>query len=114
MGMSRAITWPICTGGPMSRGNQNHGYTPSCGQMSAWYVFSAMGFYPVCPGSDQYVIGSPLVKEAEIKLENGKTFTVKAENYADQNRYIKSIKLNGTPYHKSFITHSDIVKGGGI
>lgn len=85
-----------------------------CGQMSAWYVFSAMGFYPVCPGSDQYVIGSPLVKEAHIKLENGKTFSVKAENYADQNRYIKSIKLNGTPYHKSFITHSDIVKGGEL
>ena len=85
-----------------------------CGQMSAWYIFSSMGFYPVCPGSDQYVIGSPLVKEAVIKLENGKTFTVKAENYADQNMYIKSIKLNGTPYHKSFISHSDIVNGGEL
>ena len=85
-----------------------------CGQMSAWYIFSSMGFYPVCPGSDQYVIGSPLVKEAEIKLENGKTFTVKAENYADKNMYIRSIKLNGAPYHKSYITHSDIVNGGEL
>ncbi len=85
-----------------------------CGQMSAWYIFSSMGFYPVCPGSDQYVIGSPLVKEVVIQLENGKTFTVKAENYADRNMYVKSIKLNGSPYKKSFITHSDIVNGGEL
>ncbi|WP_298651274.1 GH92 family glycosyl hydrolase [uncultured Proteiniphilum sp.] len=85
-----------------------------CGQMSAWYIFSSMGFYPVCPGSDQYVIGSPLVKEAVINLENGKRFTVKAENYADENVYVKSIKLNGSPYRKSFITHSDIVNGGEL
>lgn len=85
-----------------------------CGQMSAWYIFSSMGFYPVCPGSDQYVIGSPLVKEAVIQLENGKRFTVKAENYADKNVYVKSIKLNGNSYNKSFITHSDIVNGGEL
>ncbi|SFL28686.1 alpha-1,2-mannosidase, putative [Porphyromonadaceae bacterium KH3CP3RA] len=85
-----------------------------CGQMSAWYIFSSMGFYPVCPGSDQYVIGSPLVKEAVIQLENGKKFTVRAENYADRNMYVKSIKLNGSPYQKSFITHSDIVNGGEL
>ncbi|WP_026327431.1 GH92 family glycosyl hydrolase [Proteiniphilum acetatigenes] len=85
-----------------------------CGQMSAWYIFSSMGFYPVCPGSDQYVIGSPLVKEAVIQLENGKKFTVRAENYADRNMYVKSIKLNGSPYKKSFIAHSDIVNGGEL
>jgi len=83
-------------------------------QMSAWYIFSSMGFYPVCPGSDQYVIGSPLVKEASIRLENGKTFTVKAENYADKNVYVKSSKLNENPYKKSFITHSDIINGGEL
>ena len=85
-----------------------------CGQMSAWYVFSALGFYPVCPGSDQYVLGAPFVKEATIKLENGKTFTVKSLNLSDKNVYVKSIKLNGKPYKKSFLTHSDIVNGGEL
>lgn len=85
-----------------------------CGQMSAWYVFSALGFYPVCPGSDQYVLGAPFVKEATIKLENGKTFTVKSLELSDKNVYVKSIKLNGKPYKKSFLTHSDIVNGGEL
>jgi predicted alpha-1,2-mannosidase len=85
-----------------------------CGQMSAWYVFSALGFYPVCPGTDQYVLGAPFVKEATIKLENGKTFTVKSLNLSDKNVYVKSIKLNGKPYKKSFLTHSDIVNGGEL
>lgn len=85
-----------------------------CGQMSAWYIFSALGFYPVCPGSDQYIIGSPLVKDAVIRLENGNTFSVKAQNYSDKNVYVKSMKLNGTPYKKSFITHSDLVNGGEL
>lgn len=85
-----------------------------CGQMSAWYVFSALGFYPVCPGSDQYVLGAPLVKEATINLENGKTFTVKSVDLSDRNVYVKSIKLNGKPYKKSFLTHTDIVNGGEL
>jgi predicted alpha-1,2-mannosidase len=85
-----------------------------CGQMSAWYVFSAMGFYPVCPGSDQYVIGSPLVKEAAIRLENGNTFTVKAHNYGARNVYVKSMKLNGKPYAKNFIAHADLLAGGEL
>ena len=85
-----------------------------CGQMSAWYVFSALGFYPVCPGSDQYVLGAPFVKEATIHLENGKTFAVKSVNLSDKNVYVKSIKLNGKPYKKSFLTHSDIVNGGEL
>jgi len=83
-----------------------------CGQMSAWYIFSALGFYPVCPGSDQYVIGSPRTKEATIYLENGKTFSVKTENLSDNNVYVKSIKLNGKKHEKHFITHEDILKGG--
>lgn len=85
-----------------------------CGQMSAWYVFSALGFYPVCPGSDQYVLGAPFVKEAAIKLENGKTFVVKSLNLSDKNVYVKSIKLNGKPYKKSFLTHADIINGGEL
>lgn len=85
-----------------------------CGQMSAWYIFSALGFYPVCPGSDQYVIGSPKTKEATIYLENGKTFTVKTTNLSDKNVYVKAIKLNGKKYEKHFITHSEILEGGEI
>lgn len=85
-----------------------------CGQMSAWYIFSALGFYPVCPGTDQYVIGSPLVKEAVIRLENGKTFTVKTIDLSDKNRYVKSINLNGKSYKKTYLTHADILNGGEI
>lgn len=85
-----------------------------CGQMSAWYIFSAMGFYPVCPGSDQYVIGSPKTKQAVIQLENGKEFIVRTRNLSEKNIYIKSIRFNGKPYIKSFITHTDIVNGGEI
>lgn len=85
-----------------------------CGQMSAWYVFSALGFYPVCPGSDQYVIGSPKVKEALLQLENGRIFTVRTRNYAERNVYVRSVTLNGKPYHKSYITHADILNGGEL
>lgn len=85
-----------------------------CGQMSAWYIFSSLGFYPVCPGSDQYVIGSPNAKRAVIQLENGKTFTVTAMNLSDKNVYIKSMKLNGKQYNKTYITHADIVNGGDL
>ncbi|MBN1341002.1 MAG: GH92 family glycosyl hydrolase [Bacteroidales bacterium] len=85
-----------------------------CGQMSAWYVLSAMGFYPVTPGDPVYAIGSPLFEEAEIHLENGKTFTIKAINNSPQNVYIQSAKLNGTDYHNAYILHADIMKGGGL
>jgi predicted alpha-1,2-mannosidase len=85
-----------------------------CGQMSAWYVFSALGFYPVCPGSDQYAIGSPLVDKAEMHLENEKTFTIKTINNKNGNVYISSAKLNGLNYTRSYITYQDIVKGGEI
>jgi predicted alpha-1,2-mannosidase len=85
-----------------------------CGQMSAWYILSAIGFYPVCPGSDQYAIGSPLSDKVVMHLENGKSFTVKANNNSKTNVYIQSAKLNGSNYTKSFLSYEDIAKGGEI
>ena len=85
-----------------------------CGQMSAWYVWSAMGFYPVNPQNGAYVFGSPLLDEAEITNLNGKTFKVIAHNNSDKNIYIQSVKLNGKEYSKTFITHKDIQKGGTL
>lgn len=85
-----------------------------CGQMSAWYVFSVMGFYPVCPGSDQYVLGSPYAKELTINLENGKLFRVLAPKVSAENVYVKGVKLNGKPYSKAYITHADVMNGGTI
>lgn len=83
-----------------------------CGQMSAWYVFSVLGFYPVCPGSDQYVLGSPYAKEVTLNLENGRTFTVRAPGVSDRNVYVSVVKLNGKPYDKAYIVHDDIMNGG--
>lgn len=85
-----------------------------CGQMSAWYVFSALGFYPVTPGSDEYIIGSPLVKSAIINLENGKQFKIEAPNNSEKNKYIKSLSLNRKNYQKTYIKHQDIVQGGTL
>ncbi|MEI7725830.1 MAG: GH92 family glycosyl hydrolase [Bacteroidota bacterium] len=85
-----------------------------CGQMSAWYIFSVMGFYPVCPGTTQYAIGSPGVSSATISLTGNKTFTVKAKNLSDKNIYIQSMILNGKPLEKPFIDHSDLVAGGEL
>jgi len=85
-----------------------------CGQMSAWYIFSAMGFYPVCPGTDQYVIGAPYLPYMKINLDNGKTFIISASKVSDKNRYIKSVKLNGKTYTKAYITHQDIMNGGEL
>ena len=85
-----------------------------CGQMSAWYVLSAAGFYPVTPGSPVYVIGSPLFDEVRFRLENGKTFTVRALNQSPRNVYVRSATLDGRPHTKSFITHADIMRGGHL
>jgi len=85
-----------------------------CGQMSAWYIFSSLGFYPVTPGSNQYIIGSPLFEKATIHLENGKSFTVEAINQSKTNKYIASVQLNGKKYEYSFINHQDIIKGGNL
>lgn len=82
-----------------------------CGQMSAWYVFSAMGFYPVDPVNSKYEIGTPLFSEVKMRLNNGKTFTVLAPATSRENIYIQSVKLNGKPYDKSYITHEQIMNG---
>ena len=83
-----------------------------CGQMSAWYIFSNLGFYPVTPGSNEYVIGSPCVEHAIINLENGKRFELVANNLTEKNMYIQSVTLNGKQYDKPFITHQSIMDGG--
>lgn len=85
-----------------------------CGQMSAWYVFSAMGFYPVDPVSGQYEIGTPLFQETKMHLTDGKTFTVLAPEVSKENIYIRSVKLNGKPYDKSYITHEQIMNGSTL
>ena len=82
-----------------------------CGQMSAWYIMSAMGFYPVLPGEPSYAIGSPIFDKVTIYLENGKKFVVRANNVSDINIYIQSAKLNGKPYTKSWFPHQEILNG---
>ena len=85
-----------------------------CGQMSAWHVMSALGFYQVNPSNGVYVFGSPEFRRAAVNLSGGKTFTVVARNNNDRNVYIKSAKLNGKPYTKAFITYQDIMRGGTL
>lgn len=82
------------------------------GQTSAWYVFSALGFYPVCPGTDQYVLGAPLFKKATLQLENGKQFVIRAPGNSDKNIYIRHALLNGQAYNKNWLSHFVIQKGG--
>ena len=84
------------------------------GQTSAWYVFSALGFYPVCPGSDEYVIGSPLFEKATIHLENGNKVVINSPNNNHFTRYIDNIKMNGKDYSKNYFKHSELVKGVNI
>jgi len=84
------------------------------GQMSAWYVFSAMGFYPVNPAGGIYIFGSPLLEEVEMNLENGNKFKITAHNLSEENIYIQSVKLNGKAYKNVWIKHEDIVKGGAL
>lgn len=98
-----------------------YSYTPDgyCGdedngQTSAWYVFSALGFYTVCPGTDQYVIGSPIFKSATLNLENGKKVIIKSNNTSSNNRYVASMKLNGKVYTKNYLTHKDLLDGASI
>lgn len=85
-----------------------------CGQMSAWYMFNAMGFYPVDPVSGNYVFGAPQLPKVVLHLPDNKTFTVIAENLSKESKYIESIMLNGEPYEKNYISHEDIVKGGTL
>lgn len=84
------------------------------GQTSAWYVFSALGFYTVCPGTDQYVLGSPLFKSVKLHLENGKTVTINAANNSSANRYVKDMKVNGKPYTRNYLTHQQLMNGANI
>jgi len=90
------------------------GGNDDCGQMSAWYIFSALGFYPVCPGTDQYVLGAPYLPYMKIRLDNGNSIEVKAPRVSDRNRYVKSVRINGKPYSKLYITHQDLIKGAVI
>lgn len=84
------------------------------GQTSSWYVLSAMGFYSVCPGTNQYVIGSPLFKKTTLRLENGKRFTVVAKNNDSGHVYIAKATLNGKPFTKNYITNQQIMAGGKL
>ena len=84
------------------------------GQTSAWYVFSAMGFYPVCPGTDQYVMGTPYFKQMKLHLENGKTVQISAPGNSDENRYIASMTVNGKTLTRNYLTHKELMNGAKI
>ena len=84
------------------------------GQTSAWYVFSALGFYPVCPGSDQYILGTPLFKKATIYLENGKDIVISAPENSDKNIYIDAMRVNGRDYTRNYLLHSELVNGSEL
>ena len=105
------------------RETMNRMYTPApdgyCGdedngQTSAWYVFSAMGFYPVCPGTDQYVLGAPLFQKMTLSLENGKDIVINAPNNSDTNKYVNELKVNGKPYSKNWLSHQELMKGADL
>jgi predicted alpha-1,2-mannosidase len=90
------------------------GGNDDCGQMSAWYVFSSLGFYPFAPGSDQYQLGSPSVLHAIIQLANGKQFKIETQNQSDQNVYVTRITLNGKNLDRHYLTHKEIMNGGTL
>jgi predicted alpha-1,2-mannosidase len=85
-----------------------------CGQMSSWYIFTCMGFYPVCPASDYYVIGAPQIPKAVMRLSSGKKFTMTAENISDKNIYVQSVKLNGKNWDSPFLPYRELKRGGTI
>nr|HQU93172.1 glycoside hydrolase family 92 protein [Pyrinomonadaceae bacterium] len=82
--------------------------------MSAWYLFTALGFYPVAPGSGEYSLGSPVIKTASLKLENGKVLNIEAVNQSDKNVYVSSVELNGRPLNRRHITFAEISGGGKL
>ena len=90
------------------------GGNDDCGQMSAWYIFSVLGFYPICPGTDQYVLGAPYLPYAKLQLPGGRTLEIKAPAVSDSKRYVKSVRLNGKPVTKLYLTHSQILEGGTL
>jgi putative alpha-1,2-mannosidase len=85
-----------------------------CGQMSAWYLFTCLGFYPVCPAGDDYVLGAPQVPRAEMQLSNGKRFVVVAENLSEKNLYVQSARLNGKEWNSVYLPYSELKKGGEL
>ncbi len=85
-----------------------------CGQMSAWYIFTALGFYPVCPGSDEYIFGLPQIQQAEISLKAGKKLKIQVCNQSEENKYIQAIYWNGERYTKRFISHHTLIEGGNL
>jgi len=90
------------------------GGNDDCGQMSAWLIFSTLGFYPVAPGSDQYSLGSPAIRNAVLHLENGKDFTIEVQDQGDKNVYVRKMVLNGQPLTRRYITHAEIMNGGKL
>ena len=84
------------------------------GQTSAWYIFSAMGFYPVCPATDQYVLGTPLFKKMTITLDSGKKLIINAPANSDDNKYVQSLLWNGKPVNTNWISHTELQKGGSL
>ena len=90
------------------------GGNDDCGQMSAWFIFSALGFYPVCPGTDQYVIGAPYLPYADVRLPDGRHIIIKAPKVSDRNRYVHSVKINGQPYSHLYLTHRQLINGCAI
>jgi len=90
------------------------GGNDDCGQMSAWYIFTVLGFYPVCPGTDQYVLGAPCIPSATVRLENGNTLQMTAKGLSARNRYVKSVKLNGKPLNRPYLTHAELLAGGTL
>ncbi|MFC2116615.1 glycoside hydrolase domain-containing protein [Bacteroidota bacterium] len=96
--------------------NAPEGYinNEDCGQMSAWYIFPSLGFYPVCPGDKKYYIGAPLHPKASIQLENGNKFVIEAKNCSPENIYVQSLALNGKPLNVRYIEHETIINGGKL
>jgi predicted alpha-1,2-mannosidase len=90
------------------------GGNDDCGQMSAWYLFTALGFYPVAPASGRYELGSPVVKTAVLQLENGRTLNIEAKDQSDKNVYVKKVVLNGKTLKQTYLTYADITGGGKI
>jgi predicted alpha-1,2-mannosidase len=85
-----------------------------CGQMSAWYIFTAMGFYPVNPADGKYVFGAPQLSKVSLALPRNKSFIIEAKNLSTINKYVQSISLDGKSYLKNYISHSDVLKGGRL
>ncbi|RYY86937.1 MAG: glycoside hydrolase family 92 protein, partial [Chitinophagaceae bacterium] len=112
-GRTQELVHRICTDFYKNRPDGLIG-NEDCGQMSAWYILSALGFYPVCPGNSDYVFGTPLFDKAVIHLESGKTFTINAQRLTPGDFYVQSARLNGKPYSYSYLLHQNIVNGGSL